>query len=165
MTDHDQNEAALTLAGMISTSRPFAELHPSAAVPIAAQIVDAIRAGKVPGINSQATTDTVCNSLRNHLVVKHNNEIAALRAERDEAIERRDWWFARSEEHKDAGYKELMKRQAAEVDNERLRGLLKESRDFTRHTLFCQEKMEYADVPCTCGLEQHRGRVHQELGQ
>lgn len=89
MTDHDQNEAALTLAGMISASRPFAELHPSAAVPIAAQIVDAIRAGKVPGIY-QHDSDTVSRYIASEEELradldKLRNMIAALRAERDEA--------------------------------------------------------------------------------
>ncbi len=41
--------------------------------------------------------------------------------ELQEAIERRDHWFARAEEWKDASYKELMKRQAVEYERDTAR--------------------------------------------
>ena len=90
------NEPALILAGMISTSAPFAHLHPCAAVPIAAQIVDAIREGKVPGLFHHPSRDlmqalTDVDTLRAQLdaatkrAQKYCLDLGAMQTERDEA--------------------------------------------------------------------------------
>lgn len=60
----DEPTSARIIAGIVSTYPPFDTQHPTAALPLAANIVSAIRGGKVPGIRSDDARDKEVQSLR-----------------------------------------------------------------------------------------------------
>ena len=79
--------------------------------------------------------------------------IRALAAERDKALVERDAFRECSD---------ILENARLQAENERLKGLVEEAKQYAVHRSFCARDLSYAKCPCDCGYADWLARAEED---